>query len=338
MAEAQQLANATSQPAILTFDKDDVDTLDFVAATANLRAIIFGIEPKSKFDVKQMAGNIIPAIATTNAMIAGLCVLQAFKVMKQDLSKARNVFLERSTARVINSEALRPPNPDCAVCGVVSAKVSIDPSRATLDDLVQGVLRKDLGYGEEFSVSNDVGVLYDPDLDDNLEKKLGDLGVKGDSFLTIIDDDEEAPRVNVSFAVSEISIPEGDGKPVKISESFDIPKRKKKTEPPIDGALLDTSKNVNGPLPVRENGANGVLGKRKTQADAGEGQDTVPGITTSKRKRSSPDNAGDGPPAQATKKGKTSNTTAAAADDDDVLVVVDDPGDGVNNGAIVIDD
>ena len=82
-----------SAPAMLTFDKDDDDTLDFVAATANMRAIVFGIEPRSKFDIKQMAGNIIPAIATTNAMTAGLCVLQAFKVMREDLAKAKMVSI-----------------------------------------------------------------------------------------------------------------------------------------------------------------------------------------------------------------------------------------------------
>jgi ubiquitin-like 1-activating enzyme E1 B len=38
---------------ILTFDKDDVDTLDFVAASSNLRSHIFGIEPRSKFDIKR---------------------------------------------------------------------------------------------------------------------------------------------------------------------------------------------------------------------------------------------------------------------------------------------
>ena len=38
---------------ILTFDKDDVDTLDFVAASANLRSLIFGIETRSKFDIKR---------------------------------------------------------------------------------------------------------------------------------------------------------------------------------------------------------------------------------------------------------------------------------------------
>lgn len=96
-----------AQP-ILDFDKDDVDTLDFVAASANLRSTIFGIEPKSKFDIKresihiieglllttliEMAGNIIPAIATTNAMTAGLCVLQAVKVLKNDFENAKMVL------------------------------------------------------------------------------------------------------------------------------------------------------------------------------------------------------------------------------------------------------
>lgn len=40
-------------PPILTFDKDDEDTLDFVASTANLRSIIFDIPTHSKFDIKR---------------------------------------------------------------------------------------------------------------------------------------------------------------------------------------------------------------------------------------------------------------------------------------------
>ena len=36
----------------VSFDKDDGETLDFVTATANLRAHVYGIEEKSRFDVK----------------------------------------------------------------------------------------------------------------------------------------------------------------------------------------------------------------------------------------------------------------------------------------------
>ena len=198
-----QPGEANGSSPVLCFDKDDDDTLDFVASSANMRSIIFGIQPRSKFDIKQMAGNIIPAIATTNAMTASLCVLQAFKIMRGDLKKAKMVFLERSGARVINSESLRPPNPDCPVCGVMQSRLIVDPSRATLNDLVQDILKSDLGYGDEFSINNEVGTLYDPDLEDNLSKKFGELGVNADSFLTIIDDDEENPRVNLSLSISE---------------------------------------------------------------------------------------------------------------------------------------
>lgn len=38
----------------MTFDKDDEDTLDFVASSANLRSILFGISTRSKFDIKRM--------------------------------------------------------------------------------------------------------------------------------------------------------------------------------------------------------------------------------------------------------------------------------------------
>jgi len=79
----------------------------------------------------------------------------------------------------------------------------VDPSRATLNDLVEDILKLELGYGEEFSINNEVGTLYDPELDDNLPKKFNDLGIKADSFLTIIDDDEENPRVNLSLSISE---------------------------------------------------------------------------------------------------------------------------------------
>lgn len=91
MLELNKAHDGSGPAPMIEFDKDDDDTLDFVAASANIRSTIFGIERKSRFDIKQMAGNIIPAIATTNAIVAGLCVLQAFKVLKGEYNKVKEV-------------------------------------------------------------------------------------------------------------------------------------------------------------------------------------------------------------------------------------------------------
>jgi len=53
------------------FEKDD-DTnfhIDFIQSLANLRAICYHIEPVTKLQAKLIAGKIIPAIATTTAMV-----------------------------------------------------------------------------------------------------------------------------------------------------------------------------------------------------------------------------------------------------------------------------
>lgn len=268
-----QNIQASGGPPVLSFDKDDDDTLDFVAASANMRSIVFGIEPRSKFDIKQMAGNIIPAIATTNAMVAGLCVLQAFKVMREELGRAKTVFLERSGARVINSETLRPPNPNCEVCNVAQARLVVDPARATLNDLVEGVLKPELGYGDDFSINNEVGTLYDPELDDNLPKKFGDLGIKNESLLTVIDDEDENPRVNLSLSVTEKyalqstiiasantscrDLPD-ESKSVLLSQTIKIPRKPTAVSDKANGeALVAVS-------------ANGVSAKRKRSASPEE--------------------------------------------------------------------
>ncbi|KAF2227074.1 putative ubiquitin-like activating enzyme [Elsinoe ampelina] len=212
-------------PPIITFDKDDRDALDFVAAAANLRSIVFGIETKSQFDIKQMAGNIIPAIATTNATTAALCVLQAFKVMQNNFDKAKMVFLSKSLDRALDAEKLAKPDPSCAVCGTARATLSIDPERATLQDFVEGVLQNKLGY-KDMSVTTEAGVVFDPDLDDNLPKKLSQLDIGKDAFVTVIDEDDDTQRVNLVIAIAETELPEPSPPVILMPESLDIPKKK----------------------------------------------------------------------------------------------------------------
>ena len=55
----------------------------------------------------------------------------------------------------------------------------VDLSRATLEDLVKGFLRLELGYGEEIVVNHGADLLYDVEETDNLPKKLDELGMIG---------------------------------------------------------------------------------------------------------------------------------------------------------------
>ena len=85
--------------------------------------------------------------------------------------------------------------------------------------MVEDFVKSELGYGDkEFVVNNDVGILYDVDETENLSKKLSDLGrytiyicthiltvvgIQPDSFLTIIDEDDEDTFVNVVINIQE---------------------------------------------------------------------------------------------------------------------------------------
>lgn len=218
-----------------------------------------------------MAGNIIPAIATTNAMTAGLCVLQAFKVMRGQLDKAKFAFLTRSTERVIASESLQKPNPHCATCGVAYATLVVDTKRAKLSDLVEDVLKTQLGYSEDFSIKRDADLLYDMDEDVHLEKTFEELGLKADTFITVFDEADEDAKVDVIFSVIEKEVEEGE-KPLSLPEEVVIAKKPAKPAVGTNGHAA-----TNGKIDATmHSGSNGVLnGATKRKADEADLEDEI---------------------------------------------------------------
>jgi len=258
-----------------------------------------------------MAGNIIPAIATTNAITAGLCVLQAFKVLRDEYDKARTVFLTSAIDAALAAEPLQPPRPGCPVCDVSQARIAVDASRATLHDLVHGLLRDRLGYGAaELSVSSDAGILYDPELEDNLPRKLSDLGVAHGSFLTVVDEEDgEHARANVRLAVSVEALPPGP--PVALKDKLDIAP-KAVAVPAVAQDKAPRAEPTNGH--VRAAAADGASG-----AADGAG----------KRKRERDEN---GETAIVTKRGKVLEDGAKLSGAE--VVIVEDG----ESGAIVLDD
>ncbi|XP_006873713.1 PREDICTED: ubiquitin-like modifier-activating enzyme 7 [Chrysochloris asiatica] len=88
----------------LLFEKDDDSNfhMDFVAAAASLRAQNYEIQPVSRAQSKQIVGQIIPAIATTTAAVAGLMGLELYKVVsgQTSLGAYRHSYLHLAENRL----------------------------------------------------------------------------------------------------------------------------------------------------------------------------------------------------------------------------------------------
>ncbi|KAJ2029879.1 E1 ubiquitin-activating protein uba2 [Coemansia sp. S3946] len=231
---AQRL-DSDGQGGSISFDKDDEDALNFVAATASLRSYVFGIDQTSIFETKAMAGNIIPAIATTNAVVAGMMVTQAIMVVSEQMSRCHTAYVSYNSkrSRSVLSEPLATPNPTCAVCRrrYLTLRVA-DLSRTTLGDVVDYLhmlaeTENNLYLGEDISIVEGSRILYDLDFEDNMEKSMEELDLGRGRMITVtredLDDVENvAATVPVVLSIAGPRVEDG-GQPLDLDiEGFGL--------------------------------------------------------------------------------------------------------------------
>ena len=168
-------------------DKDDPEHVQWVLDTALARAKKFQITGITWSLTQGVIKNIIPAIASTNAIISAACTQEAFKIATSTAPYLNNYMMYAGNEGVYTFTFEYEKRADCPVCGGESRSIHIRP-----DD----------------SLAHLVAMLHD--LPDIQCKRPTISGRSGPLYYSTPDALEKATRPNLDRCLTELGIQHGD--------------------------------------------------------------------------------------------------------------------------------
>lgn len=152
----------------IEFDKDIDDHMLFVTACSNLRALNYSIPTEDTHRSRAIAGKIIPAIATTTALVTGLICLELYKIIgtprkELGIEAYKNGFVNLAIPFITLSEPTAPAKTKCVIKGKEwnwTAWDSLDVNKGdiTLAELID-YFKEELNL-EISMLSQGVSILY----------------------------------------------------------------------------------------------------------------------------------------------------------------------------------
>ncbi|XP_014468392.1 PREDICTED: NEDD8-activating enzyme E1 catalytic subunit [Dinoponera quadriceps] len=179
-------------------DGDDPQHINWIYEKSNERAAQFGIQGLTYRLVQGVVKNIIPAVASTNAVIAAICATEAFKLASSCSASLNNYMVLNNLDGVYTYTYEAERKEDCLACSQVPIVIEIKDPKYKLQDLIELLCnRPDLQMknpGLTANVNGKNKTLYMQTVSsiekrtrENLSKSLIDLGLRDGSEINVAD-------------------------------------------------------------------------------------------------------------------------------------------------------
>ena len=120
------------------FDGDNVHHVSWIYSKALERAESFGISGVTYQLTQGVVKNIIPAIASTNAIIAGMCTLETLKIITMCSTGLNNMLMYVGTDSIYTLTSAYEKDPNCIAC---SAAIGMNiATGSTLEQFIANLL------------------------------------------------------------------------------------------------------------------------------------------------------------------------------------------------------
>ncbi|GAB0100855.1 Nedd8-activating enzyme E1 catalytic subunit [Sergentomyia squamirostris] len=197
-------------------DGDDPQHVSWVYEKAQERANSYNITGLSYRLVQGVLKNIIPAVASTNAVIAAACATEVFKIATSCYEPLNNYMVFNDSDGIYTYTYEAEKKEDCLACSQIPRAVPVeDPATMTLQDLIDFLCESAefqmKSPGLTASVDGKNRTLYMSTVKSieektrcNLTMSLSELGLHDDHELTVADlTNPNAVTIKLKFASKE---------------------------------------------------------------------------------------------------------------------------------------